>query len=191
MADHHHVLKYSIEFRELASHIPGLSDTSLFSDYYRGLAPRIKDDLTKFPWPKTFEDLVSVTRTIDQRFWERKEEKVRESRRFLSAVSSLGPASSSSPSASGTSNPSSSSSDKRDKRSASPANALSGIIGPDGKLTAAEKQRRHDLGLCLFCGSSEHLRDACPTAPARSPAPGISARASATEPNVAGSSSNA
>ena len=190
MADHHHVLKYSIEFRELASHIPGLSDTSLFSDYYRGLAPRIKDDLTKFAWPDTFDQLVSITRTIDQRYWERKEEKARESRRFAPSSVSFGSSSSSSPAPSGTSKPSSIHLDTCDKRSASPAVSLGGIIGPDGKLTASEKQRRRDLGLCLFCGSSEHLRDACPTAPARS-ASGTSARASATEPNVAGSSTSA
>lgn len=194
MSDHHHVMKYSIDFKELASHLPDLSDTSLFSDYYRGLAPRIKDDLAKHPWPNSFVDLVTLTRSIDQRYWDRKEEQARESRRSANRTPTSFPAPISSPSTSSSSistSATSASSDKRDKRSASPAVNLSGIIGPDGKLTAIEKQRRRDLGLCNFCGSSEHLRDFCTLAPPKTPTPGTSARASATSPNIAGSSPSA
>ena len=35
-------------------------------------------------------------------------------------------------------------------------------LGPDGKLTQAEKDRRRKNNLCLFCGGSGHSFDNCP-----------------------------
>ena len=35
-------------------------------------------------------------------------------------------------------------------------------LGPDSRLTPAERQRRMDLGLCLRCGQSGHLARNCP-----------------------------
>jgi hypothetical protein len=37
-------------------------------------------------------------------------------------------------------------------------------IGPDGRLTATERQRRLDNNLCLVCGQSGHLVAECPSA---------------------------
>ena len=37
-------------------------------------------------------------------------------------------------------------------------------IGPDGRLTAAERQRRMDNGLCLICAQRGHMAADCPSA---------------------------
>lgn len=180
MANHHHVLKYSIDFSDLATYLSDWSDPSLQAQYYKGLAPRIKDDLSKVPWPSTYDELVSVTRSMDQRYWARRDEESHELRRVPRTSPGFNPAPSAfsaPPSPASSAHP-----DKRDKRSATPFD-LSGILGPDGKLTPAEKQRRRELGLCMWCGSGDHLRPECPSAP---PLPATSARASATEPGTAG-----
>ena len=36
------------------------------------------------------------------------------------------------------------------------------ILGPDSRLTPAERQRRLSLGLCMCCGQPGHLARACP-----------------------------
>ena len=35
-------------------------------------------------------------------------------------------------------------------------------LGKDGKLTPAERQRRMDNNLCMFCGSPGHMVKDCP-----------------------------
>ncbi|KIM68553.1 hypothetical protein SCLCIDRAFT_20456 [Scleroderma citrinum Foug A] len=35
-------------------------------------------------------------------------------------------------------------------------------LGKDGKLTAAERKRRLDNNLCMFCGGTGHFTDKCP-----------------------------
>lgn len=177
MSDHHHVLKYSIDFASLTTYLPDWSDAALKAQYYRGLAPRIKDDLSKVADPATYAALVTLSRSIDQRYWDRKAELTAETRKPAPRALPVPPAALTSPSASS----SAISADLRIKRSSSPSPALSGILGPDGRLTAAEKQRRRELNLCLFCGSDDHLRDGCPTAPPRS----TPARAASTAPTSA------
>jgi len=44
MQDHHHITKYNIEFNEYAT-ITGFNERALFTKYYKGLAPCIKDGL--------------------------------------------------------------------------------------------------------------------------------------------------
>jgi len=38
----------------------------------------------------------------------------------------------------------------------------SSILGPDGRLTPIERQRRMNLGLCMCYGQSGHLARSCP-----------------------------
>jgi hypothetical protein len=37
-------------------------------------------------------------------------------------------------------------------------------LGPDGRLTASERQRRMDNGLCLICAQKGHMAAECPSA---------------------------
>jgi hypothetical protein len=39
----------------------------------------------------------------------------------------------------------------------------SSVLGPDGKLTAAERKRRQDNNLCFRCGGAHRVKD-CPGA---------------------------
>jgi Domain of unknown function (DUF4939) len=61
-------------------------------------------------------------------------------------------------------------------------------LGPDGKLTATEKQRRIDRGLCLLCGQKGHLVRECPrsnrTPPSNPPNNAPKARAVKAEPEA-------
>jgi hypothetical protein len=43
-----------------------------------------------------------------------------------------------------------------------PSAALASILGPDGKLLQAEKDRRMKFGLCLACGEKNHMANQCP-----------------------------
>jgi hypothetical protein len=39
---------------------------------------------------------------------------------------------------------------------------LSSNLGKDGKLTPEERQRRFDQGLCMLCGTKDHIVKDCP-----------------------------
>jgi len=51
------------------------------------------------------------------------------------------------------------------------------FLGPDGRLTPAERQCRMNMGLCMRCGQLGHLARSCPKQMNRSSG-GINARAS-------------
>ena len=47
---------------------------------------------------------------------------------------------------------------------------LSKILGSDGKLLPAEKERRRKNNLCLVCASNDHHAEQCPSRRERTPA---------------------
>ncbi|KIJ55422.1 hypothetical protein M422DRAFT_240037 [Sphaerobolus stellatus SS14] len=129
--------------------------------YYRmvknALPDRILDDLAKiWPKPKTYESLCQVVLQIDQRYWQtRREESRRKARR--------GPTTSSTTTSNNNANSTNNSGSKSNKsrtlndsksktttvtvtNTSAPQNTH---LGPDGRLTDAERKRRIDTGLCI------------------------------------------
>ena len=77
--------------------------------------------------------------------------------------------------------------------SASSSAPLADKLGPDGRLTSAERQRRMDKGLCLVCSQRGHIAKDCPKAKHNLPSgstPNPKARASKTEPETEPRSKN-
>ena len=133
------------------------------------LPDRILDDLAKiWPKPKTYESLRQAVIQIDQRYWQtRREETRRKARR--------GPTSSSTSTSNNNANSSNNSGSKSNK-SRTPNNSKSKTttvtvtntsapqnthLGPDGRLTDAERKRRIDAGLCIVCGLKGHIAKDC------------------------------
>ena len=56
MQENHHINKFMIEFTEHAT-FTGWNDVTLYGEFYRGLAERIKDQLLNFDRPLTLEKL--------------------------------------------------------------------------------------------------------------------------------------
>ena len=164
MKDHYHITKYIIEFNELAA-ITGYDERALYSNFYRGLAPRIKDTLAISGKPTTLDELRTKSQALDLRYWER-----RDKEHYKNPSSSSKTASTSSSSTAQNVNKSQSASTSTKSRSATPADTtkpktpdLSKILGPDGKLLPAEKDRRRKNNLCLICAAKDHHAEQCPS----------------------------
>lgn len=164
MKNHYHITKYIVEFNELAA-ITGYDERALYSNFYRGLAPRIKDGLAISGKPTTLDELRTKSQALDLRYWERKDEE-----RYQNPSTSSKTASTSSSSTAPNVNKSQSTSTSTKSRSATPADTtktkapdLSKILGPDGKLLPAEKERRRKNNLCLICAAKDHHAEQCPS----------------------------
>ena len=143
---------YATEFRTLAAG-SGWNDQGLRSAFRQGLSETIKDELVRDK-PASLDDLVALAIDVDERIRERRREKARHqpsSSRVLESASGS--------SGSKTSSPSVAESTGMAHTSEEPMQ-----LGR-ARLTTAEKQRRRDQGLCLYCGDKGHLRDSCPSLP--------------------------
>lgn len=170
MQDYHHITKYNVDFNEYSA-ITGFDERALYANYYRGLAPRIKDGLVFAGKPDTLAELRTSAINLDLRYWERKDDE--------KSKGSSSSAQSSSKSHQGTSSATSSftgsscaksSHSKPASRGSTPAASgssrkpdLSKVLGEDGKLLPEEKERRKKNGLCIICGSKDHMADRCPS----------------------------
>ena len=156
MKDHHHIARYNVEFNEYAA-LTGYNDQALYTRYYKGLAPRLKDALVFSGKPATLADLRTRSQALDLRYWERKDED--RPKAFTSQTTSTASSSSSRDSKpKSTSKPlSSAASSSKSKKP-----DFSNVLGPDGKLLPEEKERRKQNNLCLVCGSEGHFSDKCP-----------------------------
>lgn len=132
-------LNYSTKFRELAldAHFNDEAHQSMF---YEGLNEEVKDALSVLPEPpETFDDLVRIVLRIDNRLTERRREKRQ----------------------SWISHP------PRNQNSHPPSNQnpmqmdLDSLL-PRRRLSKAEKARRRELNLCLYCGDEGHVARTCP-----------------------------
>lgn len=72
MRDRHHIARYNVEFNEYAA-LTGYNDQALYTRYYKGLAPRLKDTLVFTRKLTTLAGLRSRAQALDLRYWERKD----------------------------------------------------------------------------------------------------------------------
>ena len=167
MQDYHHITKYNVDFNEYSA-ITGFDERALYANYYRGLAPRIKDGLVFAGKPDNLADLRTVAISLDLRYWERKDEdKTKSSSGNIQSSSKSHQGTSSATSTSMGSSRAKSTHPKSTSRSSTPATSkkpdLSKVLGPDGKLLPEEKERRKKNGLCIICASKDHMADHCPS----------------------------
>ena len=174
--DGQRINKYVVEFNRLACQLQGYGDGALRHLFYSGLPDRIKDEISCVGKPHMLPDLRVLAQSIDARYWECKSELNRQNfvtshtTSIISAPTSsiMMPSNSEPISDSGHPDPSSDlpdphsfiseNSEDSDPEAAEPAFEL----GPDGKLSAVERQRRFDLNLCLVCGLAGHKVRGCP-----------------------------
>lgn len=152
------VAAYASDFRRFAS-LTSWNDSALCAQFYRGLKDAIKDELAKMGRADTLDQLIEIAIRLDNRMQERKME------RFIH-----------------TSNPSHRPNNFQSRRTLTmphydmpprpqTLNESSRHMEIDGskprfkKLTEEEKQRRKDLGLCLYCGTPGHVANGCPSRP--------------------------
>ena len=161
MKDHHHIARYNVDFNEYAA-LSGYNNQALYTRYYKGLAPRLKDALVFSGKPNTLNELRTMAQALDLRYWERKDEdrpRASQSAGTSSATSSSNQTSKSS----GThSKPASRASTPGASSSKTKKPDLSNVLGADGKLLPEEKERRKKNNLCLICASKDHFSDKCP-----------------------------
>ncbi|KAG6328358.1 hypothetical protein ID866_10731 [Astraeus odoratus] len=176
MKDGSHINKYIVEFNHLTTQVCGYREGALHHIFYNGLLDCIKDKIACIGKPPHLIDLCTMAQGIDTHYWEHKSEIAHQAKTnpqpSSSSKQSLSGGSSSKQSGNSSSTSSSSSTGKGKnpqcpssstcKSSNSSVADLSGIIGKDGKLTAAEHPCHMKNLLCLFCGLPGHLAKDCP-----------------------------
>jgi Retrotransposon gag protein len=148
MNNHHCVLHYINQFKEVAS-LTKWNDDTLCSQFYQGLPSRLQDDILWDGKPAKLQGMYQAALKFDGCYWECQEElkAMRTSNHSTQASSSCGanpPSSSTSPSSS--TNP--------------PHNPK--IYKLTGGLTEEEKERHKHKKLCAYCTQSDHTVDNCP-----------------------------
>jgi ferredoxin len=148
---------YVVEFRRLAG-LTRWNESALASQFYSGLPRRLKNDLARLPEgrPRSLTALEKITLRMDQHYWEYQEDLKIEQHRI-----SLPPSPSSTFSAArGTTPPIT----NPLLRTPTPRTLGKQPTHTDssGRLTAAERLRRFENNLCMYCGEAGHRRDNCP-----------------------------
>jgi Retrotransposon gag protein len=177
MQDNQKIVKYNVEFNKLAIRTHW-DDGVLRHRYYSGLAERIKDIMGQQGKPSTLEEMKTLAHSIDSRYWERLREKSRAGRsksdnsdkpdsnkgksddKKNQASTSGHNHNKDKPKKQQGNNQSDNKSDKP-QSSSGKANTISDKLGKDGKLLPAERQRRFDNNLCMFCGGPGHTAANC------------------------------
>ena len=175
MTDKDHVSYFTSRFRAIQYRLPSWGDQNLRNTYHAALAPRIHAQFVsagKIP-PAHLEALIYMAEELDRTYWtdfelnrsihHPSDHKPTSSTTSTSLDKKASEKSSSkkerkeTSSSSATSTPASNSSSSK-----KPDPAYKKHLGPDGKLTPEERQRRIDNNLCLFCGQGKHVAVDCP-----------------------------
>jgi hypothetical protein len=169
MQDNQHIVKYNVEFNRLAIRT-GWDDSVLGHRYYSGLAEHVKDIMGQQGKPATLEAMRLLAHSIDSRHWKRLREKSRAGKNKADGKPDK------SDKSDDKKNPASGKDDSNSRKGKNKQNnkpgktpstsgnsaSISDKLGKDGKLTPAERQRRFDNNLCLFCGGVGHGAKDCP-----------------------------
>ena len=127
---------YAADFRSLAVDLDW-NDASLMDQYRHGLNDSVKDMLIHYPIPASLDSLIALSVQLDNRIYERRSEKYQGW-------------------------------DHKTDVKSTPVEPKSNAMEIDairrGPLSDQEKKRRREMNLCLYCGSDQHLRAACPVA---------------------------
>uniref|UniRef100_A0A670K9R6 CCHC-type domain-containing protein n=1 Tax=Podarcis muralis TaxID=64176 RepID=A0A670K9R6_PODMU len=132
------VAAYTTEFRLLAQDLTW-NDSALRDQYLEGLSDEILDQLATMERPTTLDTLIQRSLQIDDRLEDRRQARGRRHLQFSAPVSTSSPT--------------------------GPAESLEepmqlGAVRP--RLSPAEKSRRREGNLCLYCGGSGHYARSCP-----------------------------
>ena len=175
MQDNQKIVKYNVEFNKFAIRTHW-DDQVLRHRYYSGLAERIKDIMGHYGKPSTLDEMKTLAHSIDSRHWERAREKSRSGRSKsdtpdksdkAKSDDKKNQASSSGHNHNHKDNKSKKQHGNKDNKSDKPSSssgtnsAIADKLGKDGKLLPAERQRRFDLNLCMFCGGPGHTAANC------------------------------
>lgn len=166
---------YDSEFLRLSSRLD-FDKQALKDKYYRGLAPVIKDELTKFDESDSFEDLRALAIRIDQRLWARKVEQRRETSQDydpykldrVTTFPNYKPRAGFVKTNSGFSAPRERTYPTSNRLGMEPMDLSVVSARTNGrdhgqrKISDAERQRRFREKLCLRCGDPGHYRTDCP-----------------------------
>jgi hypothetical protein len=139
-------VKYSLDFNRHARKT-GWNEAALVCCFYKGLPDRIKDEIARVGKPTDLIQLQNLVQVLDQRYWERQTEVNRDKQNHAASAP----------------NKSAGSSNQEKTQTASARKSLvtNKIVGTNGKLTKAERDRRFDKNLCLECGEPNHRVKDC------------------------------
>ena len=135
---------------------------SVFEIFYKTLNEDVKDEISRFDRPETISEYFNLAVKIDNRIFERKQEKQNSS-------------------ASNRPKTTFNSSNRSPRSGKSHTNHLkpfmtNNVAATRGKLTDEEKERRKKEGLCIYCGESGHLLKDCDQRKGRNSAASSSTR---------------
>jgi len=152
---------YFAEFQQYIAILGWKDQDPIVDRAIDGLKPYLKDEVARTGLqPRSLSDLISFIVPLDNRLYEREQERRRETKETNSKpITSSGTTTVTRPTPNvGQYNRGPLNTGTRPV--GSPATAI-----PRGPLSAEERQRRRDNNLCLYCGNGGHLAQNCPNAP--------------------------
>jgi hypothetical protein len=170
------VADYAAKFESHKQYL-SWNDVAFRDQFYLNLKDDVKDELAPLGKPKTLHDLKELATRLDSRLEERRREH-RAGTTYSGAASRAsnprGPSTNNSSTASAATGPAATPASTVPLPALrTPSHTTDGTVPMEldasgtWHLTAAERERRHRLGLCGYCGGKGHRASGCPVAPSR------------------------
>jgi len=163
-------LAYFAEFQQYIALLGWLDQDPIIDKAIDGLKPFLKDKVAQAGHrPSTLSELIAFIVPLDNRLYKREQEKRHETRnpssKPINKPKTSHPTATTTSVTSATFTPRSNNFAKQKPAYVNRNRPNGGV--PRGPLTNAEKQRRRDANLCLYCGEGGHIANDCPLAQAR------------------------